>query len=66
MSAEPRARSNSRPWRRLDTQPPRERLPELPRMVLGPGLERVLIALRILLGLVTVLALYAFIHGLSG
>jgi hypothetical protein len=35
-------------------------------MVLGPGLERVLIALRILLGLVTVLALYAFIHGLSG
>jgi len=46
--------------------PLRERPPALPRMKLSRGMSRTLIFLRLLLGLMTLMALYNFARGLHG
>jgi hypothetical protein len=40
--------------------------PPLPPMILSARAQTGLIALRIFLGLITVMALYTFLHGLPG
>ena len=40
-------------------------LPPLPPMVLSAGAQTGLIALRVFLGVITVMAIYTFIHGVA-
>ena len=40
-------------------------LPPLPPMALSAGAQTGLIALRVFLGVITVMAIYTFIHGVS-
>ena len=41
-------------------------LPPLPPMVLSARTQTALVALRVFLGVITVMAIYTFLHGLPG